>query len=65
MGHEIIEIDNEKAHLWIEILNTSYSKEFKVKRNNILGFLVIEPENLTFEYVTKKKTKKKTGLPKN
>ena len=65
MGHEIIEIDNEKAHLWIEILNTSYTKEFKVKRNNILGFLVIEPENLSFEYVTKKKTKKETGLPKN
>ena len=64
-AQEILQINNEKTRLWIEILNTSYTEELKITRNNILGFLVIEPENLSFKYVTKNKTKKETGLPKN
>ena len=46
-------------------MSTSYTEELKITRNNILGFLVIEPENLYFKYVTKRKTKKETGLPRN
>ena len=64
-GHEIFEINNEKTRLWMEVLNTSYTEDLKITRNGVLGFLVIEPENLCFKYATKKKTKKETGLPKN
>ena len=64
-GHEIYEINNEKKRLWIEVLNTSYTEELKINKNNILGFLVIEPENLKFKHVTKKKAKKEKDLPKN
>ena len=55
----------KKKHLWIEVLNTSYSEDLKIKKKQYPGFLVIEPENLKFKYVTKKKTKKEKGLPKN
>ena len=64
-GHKIYEINNEKRRLWIEVLNTSYTEDLEIKKNSILGFLVIEPENLKFKYETKKKTKKEKGLPKN
>ena len=46
-GREILEINDAKTRLWIEILNTSYTEELKITRNNTLGFLVIEPENLS------------------
>ena len=49
----------------MEVLNTSYTEDLKITRNDVLGFLVIEPENLCFKYATKKKTKKETDLPKN
>ena len=63
-GHDICEINNRKR-LWIELLNTSYTEDLKIEKNSILGYLVIEPENLKFKYYTKKKTKKQKGLPKN
>ena len=64
-GLEIYEINNEKKHLWIEASNTSYTEELKINKNNILGFLVIEPKNIKFKHVTKKKVKREKGLPKN
>ena len=64
-GLEIYEINNEKKQLWIEALNTSYTEELKINKNNILGFLVIEPKKLKFKHVTKKKAKREKGLPKN
>ena len=63
--HKIYEINNEKRCLWIEVLNTSYTEDLKIKKNSILGFLVFEPENLKFKYAIKKKTKRGKGLPKN
>ena len=36
-AQEILEINNEKTRLWIEILNTSYTEELKITRNNILA----------------------------
>ena len=51
--------------MWIEIVNTSYTEDFKIKKKTPLGFLVIEPEHLKFKYGRKKKTKKAKSLPKN
>ena len=64
-GHEIYEVNNEKKCLWIKVLNTCYTEDLKIEKNSILGFLIIEPEDLKFKHVTKKKTKNKKGLPKN
>ena len=64
-GHGIYEINNNENRLWIQVLNTSYTEDLKIDRNTPLGFLVIEPESLKSKYETKKKPKKKKGLPKN
>ena len=56
-GDEINELFHGKHHLWIEILNKSFKDLVKVKRNQPLGFLVIEPENLKFHHEAPK-TKK-------
>ena len=71
MGDEIYQIKAKKEPLWIEILNISYEEDLKIKKKSILGFLVIEPENVSFKHETKS-TKKgshyrkrgKSGLKK-
>ena len=64
MGYEIYQIKAKKERLWIEILNRSYEEDSKIKKNSILGFLVIEPENLSFKHETKS-TKKKEAIAEN
>ena len=63
IGYEIYQIKAKKERLWIEILNRFYEEDLKKKKNSILGFLVIEPENLSFKHETKS-TKKRKSLPK-
>ena len=60
MGYEIYQIKAKKERLWIEILNRSYEED--LKKNSILGFLVIEPENLSFKHETKSTKKRKSLL---
>ena len=58
-GDEINEICGEKQHLWIEILNKSFEETVKIKKKNQpLGFLVVQTEHLKFKYETGKKKKK-------
>ena len=59
-GDEIFEIKGEKQRLWVEILNRSYLDSIAIKRGSILGFLVIEPQFLSFKHETSK-TKKRKG----
>ena len=59
-GDEINELFHGKHHLWMEILNKSFKHLVKVKRNQPLGFLVIEPENLKFHHEAPKTKKNKT-----
>ena len=44
-GDEINEFCSEKQRLSIEILNKSFEDTVKIKKNQPLGFLVIEPEH--------------------
>ena len=53
-GDEIFEIHQETERLWIEILNKSYRKKLKIDKNSVLGFVVIEPENISFKHETPK-----------
>ena len=63
-GDEIFEINGETQHLWMEILNKSYNEPIKINKNIFLGFVVIEPEYLSFKHETTKAKKKETILPK-
>ena len=58
-GDDINEINGETQRLWIEILNKSYCEDLKIDKNNILGFAVVEPENLSFKNETQNSKKKK------
>ena len=45
--------------MWIEILKKSYTEDLKIKKNTVLGFIVIEPENSSQKHKTPKSKKKK------
>ena len=36
--------------LWLALLNESYFQRYKIKRRDIIGYLVIEPEDLKIQY---------------
>ena len=58
-GDKINELFHGKHRLWVEILNKSFEHHIEIKKEQPLGFLVTEPENLIFQHVApKKKTKK-------
>ena len=61
---EINKFNSEQQRLWVGILNKSYEKTLKIKKNNPLRFVVIEPEHLIFKHETTKNKKKKTLLLK-
>ena len=43
--------------LWMEILNKSYGDTIETSMRQILGFLVVEPENLNFQHYVQPKKK--------
>ena len=65
-GDEISEFNSDQQRLWVKILNKSYEDIVEIKKNNPLGFVVIEPEHLTFKHEgeTSKNKKKKVLLSK-
>ena len=66
-GDEINEFNSEQQRLWVEILNKSYEETVEIKKNNPLGFVIIEPEHLKFKHETgtTKNEKKKALLSKS
>ena len=55
---EINEICSQKHRLSVNVLNKSFEKTLEIKKNQPLGLLAIEPENLKFEYATANEKKK-------
>ena len=45
--------------MWIEILSKYFEETVEIRKDQPLGFLVIEPKHLKFKYETSKKEKKK------
>ena len=43
---EISEFNTDKKRLWVEILNKSIEEPINIKKNEPLGFIVVEPEHL-------------------
>ena len=61
-GDEIHKFNAKKQCLWVEILNKSYEGNLKLKKDSVIGFVVIESEHLPHEHVTKKKKSKKDKI---
>ena len=49
----------KKRRLWVEILNKSYEENIEIKKNSVIGFIVIEPENLLHKHASTDKKKKR------
>ena len=53
-------IGPKKERLWLTLLNESYFDKYKIKKGDIIGYLVVEPEDLKIHYETKKKPPNQT-----
>ena len=63
---KIIGPNSCKKILWITLLNESYFSEYQINKEDVIGYLVIEPENIKAHYDAKEKTSRlKTKHPKN
>ena len=49
-------IGPKKERLWLTLLNESYFDKYKIKKGDIIGYLVVEPEDLKIHHETKKKS---------
>ena len=55
-GQDIVKIIGpNKKRLWITLLNESYFNKYQIKKGDVIGYLVIEPENLKVHYEAKEK----------
>ena len=55
-GQDIVKtIGPDKKRLWITLLNESYFNKYQIKKGEVIGYLVIEPENLKVHYEVKEK----------
>ena len=61
-----------RKRLWINILSESYLKEYQIKKEDLIGYLVIEPDNpgkINVHYIAKEKSsgqkRKMANLPDN
>ena len=44
-----------KQRLWITLLNESYFEKYTIDKGDIIGYLVVEPDNLKVQYEAKQK----------
>ena len=42
--------------LWITLLNKSYFEKYNINKGDVIGNLLIEPDNIKVHYATKEKT---------
>ena len=55
-GQKIEEIIGpKKQRLWLTLLNESYFEEYKIKKGDVIGYLVVELEDLKVHHATKEK----------
>ena len=52
-GQEILKIigsTSTKKRLWITLLNESYLQKYQINKGDVIGYLIIEPENIKTHY---------------
>ena len=68
-GQEILKIigsTSTKKRLWITLLNESYLQKYQINKGDVIGYLIIEPENIKTHYEAKEKTsRQKKKCPNN
>ena len=68
-GQEILKIIGlifTKKRLWITLLNKSYLNKYQINKGDVIGYLVIKPENIKTYYEPKKKLSRlKKRCPNN
>ena len=56
-----------RKRLWLTLLNQSYSKNYQIKKGDVIGYLLLEPDNFNVHYAAKEKSssrwQKKTKCP--
>ena len=57
---KINEICIREQHLWVEIVDKSFSLPIEIPKGRVLGVFAAEPEHLQFQHETPKKIKKAT-----
>ena len=58
-GQEILKIIgpiSTKKRLWITLLNESYLNKYYINKGDVIGYLIIEPDNIKTHYEEAKKT---------
>ena len=53
---KIIGLTNGSKRLWINLLNESYFNKYQINKGDIIGYLVIEPEDIKVYYAKKRET---------
>ena len=53
---KIIVSTNGKKRLWITLLNESYFEKYNINKGGVIGYRIIEPDNIKVHYATKEKT---------
>ena len=53
---KIIVSTNGKKRLWITLLNESYFEKYNINNGDVIGYRIIEPDNIKVHYATKEKT---------
>ena len=67
-GQEILKIiglSNTKKRLWITLLNESYLNKYHINKGDVIGYLVIEPDNIKRHYEEAKKKPSSQRHPNN
>ena len=57
-GQEILKIIgpiSTKKRLWITLLNESYLNKYYINKGDVIGYLIIEPDNIKTHYEEAKK----------
>ena len=67
-GQEILKIigpTTTKKGLWITLINESYLNKYHINKGDVIGYLVIEPDNINIHYEAKEKPSRQKKCPNN
>ena len=68
-GQEILKIigpTSPQKRLWITLLNESYLQKYQINKGDVIGYQIIESDNIKTHYETKEKTsRQKKSCPNN
>ena len=67
-GQEILKIigpTSTKKRLWITLLNESYLNKYQINKGDVIGYLIIEPDNIKTHYEEAKEKPSRQRHPNN